>query len=205
MPATPRDPIEGQDRAERLAQRLLALSEVLQAIARSMDLDPLLNLIVERACSLLEVERCGLFLVETRTAEELVLRCRYARGIPEEEFGRVRLGPDEGITAQVMAAAKTLWTDDILADARFPLSQETRALLAAHDIRGILAAPVVVRGQALGMFYVYPEATRVFTPDEADLLSALALQVGIALEDARLLAAEQEKTRPTPLSSPTRA
>jgi len=155
--------------------------------------DDLLNLIVERACSLLGVDRCGLFLVETTSADEVVLRCRYARGIPEEEFERVRLGPNEGITAQVIAETKTLWTDDILADARFPLSQETRALLAAHDICGILAAPVVVRGQVLGLFYVYPEATRVFTPDEADLLSALALQVGIALEDARLLAAEQEK------------
>jgi GAF domain-containing protein len=191
MPETPPQGREGEAPAGRLAQRLSALYEVLQAIATSVDLDRLLNLIVERACGLLEVERCGLFLVESRTAEELVLHCRYARGIPEEDFGRVRLGPDEGITAQVMAEVKTLWTDDILADARFPLSQETRALLAAHDICGVLAAPVVVRGRVLGLFYVYPEATRVFTPDEADLLSALALQVGIALEDARLLATER--------------
>jgi GAF domain-containing protein len=174
--------MERQDRADRMAQRLSALYEVLQAIANAMNLDRLLNLIVERACSLLGVDRCGLFLVETTSADEVVLRCRYARGIPQEEFGRVRLGPNEGITAQVIAETKTLWTDDILADARFPLSQETRALLAAHDICGILAAPVVVRGQVLGLFYVYPEATRVFTPDEADLLSALALQVGIALD-----------------------
>ncbi len=190
MPQTTLNPVHAHERADRLAARLSALYEVLQAIATSMEVDQLLRLILDKACSLLGVDRCALYLVEERTAEGILLRCRHARGLPLEEFERVRLGPNEGITTHVLAGVKTLWTDDILADARYPLGQGMRALLAAHDIRGILCAPVVVRRQILGLIYLYPEAGLGFAPDEADLLSALALQAGIALESARLLAAE---------------
>ena len=164
-----------------------------------------LQLIVDKACALLAVDRCGLFLVEQRTADGLVLRCHYLRGLPREDFQRIRLGPDEGITAHVMAEEKALWTDDILADARFPLSQDLRALLAAHDIRGILCAPVVVRRQVLGLLYVYPEADVGFSQDDADFLAALAVQAGIALENARLLAMEglEEPRDAAPRLEPT--
>jgi hypothetical protein len=61
MPQTALNPVHANERAERLA----ALYEIVQAVASSMEPDRLLGLIVERACDLLRVERCGLFLVET--------------------------------------------------------------------------------------------------------------------------------------------
>lgn len=196
MSQTAREPTPRGKRVDRPAQRLSVILEILQAISTARDPDDLLGLTVDRACTLLGVERCALFVVESRTAEELVLRLRHVRGLPEGEFERIRLGPGEGITAQVLAEGRTVWTDDILADARFPLGQETRPLLAAHDIRGILAAPVVVRGRAIGLFYAYPEAGRDFAPDEADLLSALALLVGIGLATGPGEGAAQERPHP---------
>jgi GAF domain-containing protein len=85
----------------------------------------------------------------------------------------------------VIAQERTLWTEDILADARFPLGQPMRALLAAHDIRGILAAPVVVGQRVFGVFYLFPEPGRAFGPDEADFFSALTLLIGVAVEAGR--------------------
>ncbi len=192
MPA-PQSRSEGPGQALPWAQRLWALYEVGQALSTSVDLDQLMGIVVEKACSLMEADRCGLFMIESQGPEGIILQCRKARGLPEELFRWLWLGPRESIASQVIGETQTLWTEDILADARFPLSQDTRALMAAHDIRGILCAPVVAAGRALGVISVYRDVGICFTPEEADILSAFALQVGIAVENARLLAASRER------------
>jgi len=181
-----------EERADARVQHLWALYEVGQAISASMELDQFMALVVEKACHLLGVEQCGLFLVETRTEEGPALRCRQARGLPEAYSQRVRLGPRESMAGRVIADARTMWTGDLLADPRFSLTEETRALMAEHGIHGTLAAPVMAGGRALGVIAVYRSAGVGFLPEEADLLSAFALQVGIAMENARLLAESQE-------------
>jgi len=191
VPASPHDPRQGQGQTDPWAQRLWALYEVGQAISASMDPDQLMGLVVEKACTLLEVERAGLFLAEPEPGGGLLLQCLRARGLPEEAFRALRLGPRESIGGMAIAEGQTLWTGDILADPRFALTDATRALMAANSIRAILAAPLIVGGRAIGVVAVYRGAGAGFTPEEADLLSAFALQVGIAVENARLLAASQ--------------
>jgi GAF domain-containing protein len=161
-------------------------------MSASVDSEQLMGLVVEKACTLLEVERCGLFLAETEAGGGLALHCRQARGLPEEYFRVIRLGPRESIAGLAIAEGQTLWTSDILADQRFRLTDATRALMATNNIRAILSAPVIAGGRAIGVVSVYRGAGVAFTPEEADLLSAFALQVGIAVENARLLAASQK-------------
>jgi GAF domain-containing protein len=57
----------------------------------------------------------------------------------------------------------------------------------AEGIASILAVPVMVRNNTIGILSLYTAAKRDFSKDEIDFLSALADQGGIAIEHARLL------------------
>ena len=59
-------------------------------------------------------------------------------------------------------------------------------------IRTALALPLVVRGETIGLLAAYPEHGRDVTGEDEALLGALAAQLAIAVQNARLH--EQTKT-----------
>jgi FOG: GAF domain len=66
-------------------------------------------------------------------------------------------------------------------------------------IRTALALPLVVRGEAIGLLAAYPEHGRDVTGEDEALLGALAAQLAIAVQNARLH--EQAKTLAVELDS----
>ena len=65
---------------------------------------------------------------------------------------------------------------------------------AEAGINAMLCVPVCGPHHVLGVLSITSNQRRVFTDDEAMVLSAYAEQVAIAIEHARLLAAEEERT-----------
>jgi signal transduction histidine kinase len=65
---------------------------------------------------------------------------------------------------------------------------------AEAGINAILCVPVRARHQVIGVLSISSRTPRVFTDDETMILSAYAEQAAIAIEHARLLAAEEERT-----------
>ena len=65
---------------------------------------------------------------------------------------------------------------------------------AEAGVNAMLCVPFCGRHQVLGVLSITSTQRRVFTDDEAMVLSAYAEQVAIAIEHARLLAAEEERT-----------
>ena len=61
-------------------------------------------------------------------------------------------------------------------------------------VNAMLCVPFCGQHQVLGVLSITSTQRRVFTDDEAMVLSAYAEQVAIAIEHARLLAAEEERT-----------
>jgi signal transduction histidine kinase len=64
---------------------------------------------------------------------------------------------------------------------------------AEAGINAMLCVPVCGRQHVLGVLAITSKQLRVFTDDETMVLSAYAEQVAIAIEHARLLAAEEER------------
>src|SRR5437763_1008844 len=65
---------------------------------------------------------------------------------------------------------------------------------AEAGINAMLCVPVRTRQQIMGVLSITSKTPRLFTEDEAIVLSAYAEQAAIAIEHARLLAAEEERT-----------
>ena len=182
--AAQRELRERQVAEETLARRtrqLEAVKAVGEEIARELDVDALLDLLASRAATLVRADVGTIFLWDET---EQLLRPRGWLGPAQPADDRPRrLG--EGVTG----AAAQLRTGLLVND--FPQSPYALDyILAQAPVSAVLAQPFFSRGSLIGVFSFSkrgdPAAT--FTPEDQAVLSLLAPQAAIAIENARLYA-----------------
>ncbi|MCL4393668.1 MAG: GAF domain-containing sensor histidine kinase, partial [Chloroflexi bacterium] len=65
--------------------------------------------------------------------------------------------------------------------------------LFREGVRQLVAVPLVAKASLVGALYLATATPRTFSPEQLSLLSAIGQQVGVAVENARLYKAEQER------------
>jgi signal transduction histidine kinase len=168
-------------KAEEDRRRLARLNEISRRLAEIHEPGEILQLIVDEARALLDVEATGLRLLE---GDELVVRARSGDGTGGL-MSRPRLRVGESLSGAVVAAGEPLVVEDITEDTRFDAGHKRAALeLGFH---GWLGVPLRTRGRIIGALSVYSRSRRRFGEDAVLLLSTFADQASLALEKSRLL------------------
>ena len=163
------------------------LAVVGQAIAH-LSLTHTLGTVADRITELLRVDRIAVYL-----RDQGRLHAAYERGL---------VGPHESVAERLLElslgpsrAQGVLHVTDAAADLRLAAVQD--AILEA-GIEGVAAVPLLVREELIGIVAVYLPLGHVPSPSESTLLAALASQLAVAVQNARLhedvkrLAAERE-------------
>ncbi|MBI4840001.1 MAG: GAF domain-containing protein [candidate division NC10 bacterium] len=160
------------------ADRLRGILEIVRLANAETDLGALISLITQQACSLLEADRGSLYLLDKETGE---LYSSMALGLSGKT---IRLKLHQGVAGLVAAAGQSIILDDAYSDARFYRSVDEAT---GYRTRQILCVPIKNRrGDVLGALELLNKRTGNFTPQDEELLSLLASQVGIALANAQL-------------------
>jgi phosphoserine phosphatase RsbU/P len=143
--------------AHRL-ERLRTLTEVSRALTYATSIDEVLRLTVERAVGLMSADKSLIMLAD----EDGLLTVRAAFGIDEQRMQELR----EPLTETLI--------------------HRLQGLLGYPAERCFLSVPLVAQGAVIGLLAaVRPDAAETAEDDEW-LLSALADQAAVALENARL-------------------
>lgn len=103
-------------------------------------------------------------------------------GIPAEVGYVMQVPISQGMTGQVAATNMPLVINDVEAYGNSLYPEFNRN----HGLTSYMGVPVVSREQIIGVLSVMTTAYRAFSADEVRLLSGLADQAAIALENARL-------------------
>lgn len=163
-------------RAERDLRELRLLTDLGQSLAINLDLSTLLNDIRTRAPGVVGAERCSIFIhdVERR---ELVL------DIPEQSR-QYRMPDDQGIAGWVLQHGVPQIVNDVAQDARW---YDYIARDTAFESSSLACVPIRVRERIIGVIQLLNKGDgEQFTDQDVQLLSTLAAQAGIAIENARL-------------------
>src|SRR5881628_1603657 len=168
------------DNMRRQIMELSTLAEVSQAITSPLYLEEILRLILEMAARMLDAKMCSLMLVDEATGE-LVIAAAQSAG--QAYLNRPKLKIGEGITGQVVAQAKPIAIADVLAEPRF-LAKE---MAEQEGLRALLSVPLVVREKVIGVVNCYKARPHRFTDAETKLLTTLANQTALAIENANLV------------------
>ena len=161
-------------------ERLRALVEAGVAITSELSLDVLLQRLVERAAELTGARYGALGVIGEGGSE---LEHFITTGIDAETQAAIGdLPRGRGILGALIADAKPLRLHDLVHDSRsvgFPANHPSM-----HSFLGV---PILLRGTAYGNFYLTEKAGEEdFTAEDEELVTLLAGQAAVAIENARL-------------------
>lgn len=168
------------EKAERERLHLGMMYALARRMAAVQDADQLLSLLVEEAAALLGAEAAGIRLLE---GDDLVLSARTAAAAEAMMRSRIKVG--ESLTGRVVSMGAPLAVEDLVEDRRLDPVHMQRAV--EQGFHGYLGVPLTLDGRVIGALNVYTKQRRVFTPDDVNLLSALADQASAAITKKRLL------------------
>jgi sigma-B regulation protein RsbU (phosphoserine phosphatase) len=153
---------------------LAMLYEAGKEMAAILELDALCEHVAEIVHRVVDYEMFAIFLVDER-ANELVLKtARQMTTIAP----RRRIALSEGLTGAAASSKEPV----IVADVR----QDPRYIAVEPDVRSELVMPLVFKGKVVGVFDLESRELNRFTHEHIKVLTPLASQVAVAIENARL-------------------
>jgi K+-sensing histidine kinase KdpD len=165
------------------AERLRRLQLVTDAALAHLDLQELLAELLTRIRDALQADTAA-FLLLDEARNELVARA--AIGIEEEVEQGVRIPFGRGFAGRVAAERRPIVLDAV------DHAHVLNPILIEKGIKRLLGVPLVFANHLQGVLHVGTLTPREFTQDDVDLLEVVANTASIAIEHARLFAAERD-------------
>ncbi len=163
---------------QRRVSQLAAINTVAATVSQCLDLNKTLDTALDAVLSIINVEAAGISLIDEESGE-LVLRAQ--RGWKLDFVSEpMRIKPGMGLSGQVIDEDKVIVTND-LGSARLAVPS-----FREEQVKALAMAPMHARGRVIGILSVMSHADYDFSQEEIDVLKAIADQVGVALDNARL-------------------
>jgi PAS domain S-box-containing protein len=190
--------------AEERTRELSALLEVSRSVASTMDLAPLLGLILDQLKTVVNYTGAAIFTVEA----DQVRMLDYQGPQPASSVLNLTIPIAEALGYQAVLRLKgPAIVDDRWATT--PLGQDLQELGDFYAFfrervpyaRSFLVVPLLVKEQVIGVVRIDHAAERAYTPRHATMAMAFAGQAAMAIENARLysqaheMAAIEERAR----------
>ena len=173
-------------------QQLTATADVLNIISRStFDLAKVLNTLLELAARLCEADK-GVILRPAGDARYYVAATfRHTPEFIESQNGQLFAPGRNSVFGRVLQKSKSVQIPDVLADPEYALRETARL----GGFRTNLGVPLLRERIPIGVLLLHRAAVRPFTEKQIKLVETFADQAVIAIENARLFEAEQQRTR----------
>jgi len=173
------------DKAAKEYNKLKQIIEATQVVNSTLELNELLNVILETALRLLDVDRGTVYLIDEKRNE---LWSLIFKG-PEQIKIKLQIG--QGIAGYVAATGDTVNIPDAYLDHRFNPDVDKKS---GYHTKTILCMPMKNReGKVIGVFQLLNKRSGKFTIEDEQIISAISIPATISVENARLYAQERQK------------
>ncbi len=163
---------------------IYTLSKISKAITSDLYLEDVLKLIVTLTANVMQAKICSLWLLDDDTKE---LKIRATQTMSEEYLKERSLKVGEGIVGAVVAAKEPIIIKDVLKEPKF----KEKKLAKKEGLISMLSVPMMVKNKVIGVINLYTTNTHDFTKSEVELLSTVANQAAVAIENTELLVKTQ--------------
>lgn len=165
------------------------LSDVIGSLVSPTQLLPrVMDIVFEEV----EADRGVVFLKDEDTGDLLPEVVRFKNRKVRAESQRGAFTASRSVMDHVMRTREGVLCTNVLRDERFDAGKSIMSL----GMRSLICAPILARERILGVIYLdCPVNRHTYNEHELRLITAIAYQTGLALENARLVQAHLEQER----------
>jgi GAF domain-containing protein len=160
-------------------KQIEALSKIANLITSGLYLEELLRLIVNVTAEIMNSKISSLMLLDPEK-RELVVRATQSISEAYNKKPNIKLG--EGIAGLVAEQGKMICVLDVREDERYL----NRDIARQEGLCSLASVPLAVKGRVIGVLNCYTSKKHKFSKSELDVLTALANQAAVAIENAEL-------------------
>lgn len=160
-------------------KQIEALAKVANLMTSGLYLEEILRLVVHVTAEVMNSKISSLMLLDPDT-KELVVKATQSISEAYNKKPNLKLGA--GIAGAAAQENKPLCVPDVREDARYL----NRDIAKKESLVSLASVPLAVKGRVIGVLNCYTSKKHTFTRHELDVLTALANQAAIAIENAEL-------------------
>ena len=156
---------------------LSAFVSITRAMSSSLELQEVLHQIVKSTCETTGSKGCALMLLDEE-GKRLGVKSSY--GLSDRYVGKGPVSADKSIFDTLKG--RPVIIEDAASDPRVQYPLEARQ----EGIASIISLPIILRERVIGVLRLYTAVPCRFEQDDIDFLAALAMQSGLAIENAKI-------------------
>lgn len=162
------------EREREYAATLEMLAEIGREVASILDLDELLTKIAHLLRRVIDYRTFGILLTNRETGElEMKLAVKYG-----EKVTIPRMKPGVGLIGHAALHKLPVLVPDV--------DQDPRYIRVVEDAKSELVIPLLLQERCIGVFDLESPELAAFTEEHVEILTLLASQAAVAIENARL-------------------
>jgi len=161
-------------------KQIEALKEISTAISSDQYIEDVLKLIVAVTANVMDSKVCSLWLIDER---ENCLKVRATQTMNKEYLKERSLKLGEGVVGYVAQNDKPALILDVLKEPRY----KEKELAKKMNLRSMISVPMRVKDKVVGVINCYTSYLHQFTKTELNLLTTVANQAAICIENTELM------------------
>jgi signal transduction protein with GAF and PtsI domain len=165
---------------ENSAEMIKTLTQISKMINSNLYLDDILEMIVEITAEIVDSKICSLWLFN---GDEKVFKLRATQSKSDEYIKKRSLKFDESVIGQTARDKKIVVIPNVIEE---PLYHE-KELAKKVGLCSMLNVPMTSKGKVVGVISCYTEEPHTFSDFEMNLVTLVANQSCIAIENAELM------------------
>ncbi len=181
--------MQGSPTPQEQVGHLMTLLEITRILNSTLERNRLLRIIVRSATKLLACEDSSILLIDPASGE---LHFEASAGLDRETVEPLVVPLDASIAGWIVRNQKSLIINDVQNDPRF-FSQVDQT--TGTSTRSLLGVPMHFQERVIGVLEAINKKDGVFSAEDEELLTILAAQAAVAVENARLLEELQRANR----------
>jgi signal transduction protein with GAF and PtsI domain len=166
---------------QKRTQQIENLLRVSETISSNRYLEEILNLVVKLCSEMTESSVCSIMLVD-ETKQELVIKA--ARCSNDEYLRKPPLKINRSLVGRVVRDRQMVVVRDVAAEPDYQYPE----LAKKEGLHSLVSIPLIVKDKVIGAINCYAAAPHSLTKEEIHLLSSIAHQAALAIENTRLAA-----------------
>jgi two-component system, NtrC family, sensor kinase len=166
-----------QQKASQRTKELSIFNTLAKILTRHIPTDMIMQETIDMLADIMEAEQSWIYLIDDKTGE-LCLKSRV--GMSGKDTN-----PGKALSRKVIASERPLLVDNA--------SKDPRITRKDQHIKSMAGVPISSKGTVMGVLGIASCSASYFTAMDIQLLSTIGCQMGVAIENSRLIEQLREK------------